>query len=275
MEDEIYMKTGFIGTGNMASAMIRGVLSSGIVQPDSIWVYDIDKKKIEKLQEQFGVVIAKSSIEVVKECKFIIPSVKPQYIENVLTQIKDYLTEEHLIISIAAGVSRNYIESVIDSRCQVVRTMPNTPALSGEGMTAVCLNKSVREEDMVLVKELLQSFGKIELIDEAHIHAATAVSGSSPAYAFMFIEALADGAVLMGMPRDQSYRMAAQALLGAAKMVLETGQHPGILKDNVCSPGGTTIEAVAALEEGSFRSSVINAVRSCAEKSAAMGRERD
>lgn len=271
----MYMKTGFIGTGSMASAMIRGILSSGIVQPDSIWVYDIDKKKTEVLHELFGVVVAKSSIEVVKECKFIIPSVKPQYIENVLTQIKDYLTEEHLIISIAAGVSRSYIESIIDSHCQVVRTMPNTPALSGEGMTAVCLNNRVKEEDMEQVKELLKSFGKIELIDEAHIHAATAVSGSSPAYAFMFIEALADGAVLMGMPRDQGYRMAAQALLGAAKMVLETGQHPGALKDNVCSPGGTTIEAVAALEQGGFRGSLINAVRSCAEKSAAMGREKD
>lgn len=271
---EQLVRIGFIGAGNMATAMIKGIIKSKVTKPEYIWIFDIDQQKALQLTSKYGVSMASSDIELVNECTIVIPSVKPQYISEVLTKIREHLTDKHLIISIAAGISLETIKEILQNKCSVVRTMPNTPALVGEGMTAICIDKTVSNEHMTQVKSLFQSFGRIELIDESHIHAATAISGSSPAYGFLFIEALADGGVLMGLSREQSYRMAAQSLLGAAKMVLETGQHPGSLKDMVCSPGGTTIEAVASLEQDGFRSSIIEAVRLCAEKSALMGRNK-
>ena len=165
------------------------------------------------------------------------------------------------------------MSNTLGDDAKVIRTMPNTPALVGEGMSALCANKNITKEELQDVVNIFESFGKIEILEEKLIDVVPAVSGSSPAYVYMFIEALGDGAVLQGMPRDKAYKMAAQAVLGAAKMVLETGEHPGKLKDNVCSPGGTTIEAVYTLEKNNFRGSVISAMESCTEKAIKMGKK--
>lgn len=264
---------GFIGAGNMGSAMIRGIINGNIAQPDSVYVFDSFSDKAERLRAELGITIASSPKEVASSCQILIPAVKPFNIADALSSIIDELTDEHLIISIAAGITIKQLKTMVQNKCYVIRTMPNTPALVGEGMTAVCKDPTVPEEYISLACSILQSFGKVELISEEQIHAATAISGSSPAYAFMFLEALADGGVMMGLPREQSYKMAAQSLFGAAKMMLETGKHPGELKDMVCSPSGTTIEAVASLEKDGFRGIIIEAVRACAEKCIIMGKD--
>ncbi|HHU78890.1 MAG: pyrroline-5-carboxylate reductase [Caldicoprobacterales bacterium] len=264
---------GLIGAGNMGAAVIRGAIKSNIIEPESIWVYDIVPGKLNQLQQEFGINIAPSIDILVNESRVIIPAVKPSDIAEVLAMVRESLTGDHLILSIAAGVTTEQLKNMVQGKCHVIRTMPNTPALVGEGMTAVCRDPSIPERFINMACMILKSFGKIEFVSEDQIHAVTAISGSSPAYAFMFLEALADGGVMMGLSREQSYRMAAQSLLGAAKLMLETGKHPGELKDMVCSPSGTTIDAVASLEHSGFRGIVTKAVQVCAEKSIAMGKE--
>ncbi len=264
---------GLIGAGNMGAAVIRGAIKSNIIEPESIWVYDIVPGKLNQLQQEFGINIAPSIDILVNESRVIIPAVKPSDIAEVLAMVRESLTGDHLILSIAAGVTTEQLKNMVQGKCHVIRTMPNTPALVGEGMTAVCRDPSIPERFINMTCMILKSFGKIEFVSEDQIHAVTAISGSSPAYAFMFLEALADGGVMMGLSREQSYRMAAQSLLGAAKLMLETGKHPGELKDMVCSPSGTTIDAVASLEHSGFRGIVTKAVQVCAEKSIAMGKE--
>ena len=271
MKDLKLNSIGFIGTGNMGSAMIKGIIRSRVAGPESIWIYDQSRSKMEQLNNELGVLMANSAEEVVHKCSIIVPAVKPAFIGSVMSEIRSALKSHHIILSIAAGVTINQLKELTQNKCYIIRTMPNTPALVGEGMTAVCKDPSVPDEYMNAACNILKSFGKVEFVTENQIHAATAISGSSPAYAFLFIEALADGGVMMGLCREQSYKMAAQALLGSAKMVLETGKHPGDLKDMVCSPSGTTIEAVASLENDGFRGAVINAVKVCAQKSIAMG----
>ncbi|HHY82073.1 MAG TPA: pyrroline-5-carboxylate reductase [Clostridiales bacterium] len=268
---ELASNIGFIGAGNMGSAMIRGIIQGRVAKPRSVWVYDQCSSKIEQLHTELGITIANNAEEVVQNCSIIIPAVKPSVIASVMSEISNALTREHLILSIAAGITINQLKEMTGNKCFVIRTMPNTPALVGEGMTAVCKDPSVPEEYMNAACTILKSFGTIEFVSENQIHAATAISGSSPAYAFLFLEALADGGVMMGLSREQSYKMAAQALLGSAKMVLKTGKHPGELKDMVCSPAGTTIDAVASLEKDGFRGIVMKAVQICAQKSIEMG----
>lgn len=263
---------GVIGIGNMGSAMIRGMVNGSIVQPESIWIYDQEQDKCKKIQKELGVNIAQSSKQLTENCNIIVPAVKPPFVADVLSEITNVLTSNHLILSIAAGITMDQIKEIIQEKCYVIRTMPNTPALVGEGMTVICKDSSVPEEYLTIACNIFRSFGKIEFVSESQMHAATAISGSSPAYAFLFLEALADGGVMMGLSREQSYKMAAQSLLGAAKMVLQTEKHPGELKDMVCSPGGTTIDAVASLEQGKFRGAIIEAVRICAKKSMDMGK---
>lgn len=263
---------GFIGAGNMGAAMIKGIIKGNVTKPEKVYVYDPLSENIKQLQEDFGVTTVTSPEEIVEACQVIIPAVKPHIISDVLTGIADMLTEQHIIISIAAGITTEQLKAMVKDNCNVVRTMPNTPALVGEGMTAMVKDPSVPAKYINLACTILKSFGEVEFVSEEQIHAATAISGSSPAYAFLFLEALADGGVMMGLPREQSYRMATQSLLGAAKLMKETGKHPGELKDMVCSPSGTTIEAVALLEYNGFRGTIIEAVRTCAEKSEMMGK---
>ena len=196
----------------------------------------------------------------------MILAVKPKFYEEVITQVRDQVRAEQIVVSIAPGKTVKWLEGLFEKPVKLVRCMPNTPALVGEGMTGMCANDRLTEEERNEVCTILEGCGKVEQVEEGLMDAVVSVSGSSPAYVFLFIEAMADAAVADGMPRAQAYRMAAQAVLGSAKMVLETGKHPGELKDMVCSPGGTTIEAVRVLEEKGMRSAVIEAMKACTEK---------
>ena len=261
---------GFIGSGNMGQAMIGGIIKSGLISNNDVIVSDLDQKKLDFISMEYKTQVTTDSIELVKKSDIIFLAIKPNIYSIVLKQIKEYVSEDKIIISIAPGQTLENLEERLSKGIKIVRAMPNTPALVGQGMSAICKNQNVTTEELNLVKQLFESFGKAEEIPEYQFDSVIGVSGSSPAYVFMFIEALADGAVIGGMPRDKAYKFAAQSVLGSAKMVLDTGKHPGELKDMVCSPGGTTIEAVAELEEKGFRNAVIAAVKKCMEKSREM-----
>ncbi len=259
------MKLGFIGTGNMASAIMGGVIDKGLFKADEIIGADPFAPGRERAKEQFGIHVTADNKEVVKNAEVIILSVKPQFYADVIAGIRDDVTDDQIIITIAPGKTLSWLADQFGRAVKIVRTMPNTPAMVGEGMTAACPNEHMTEEEIDRVKEILESFGRVEFVPEKLMDVVTAVSGSSPAYVFVFIESMADAAVSGGMPRAQAYRFAAQAVLGSAKMVLDTGKHPGELKDMVCSPAGTTIGAVRTLEEKGFRSAVFEAVKVCEE----------
>lgn len=259
------MKLGFIGTGNMAGAIMGGVIQSQIFKPEEIIGADLAETGRNKVKELYGICVTEDNHRVVEEAEVIILSVKPQYYAEVIHEIRDAVRPEQLIITIAPGKTLAWLREQFGKDVKIVRTMPNTPAMVGEGMTAACANAYVTEEEMEKACKILSSFGKVEVISENLMDAVVSVSGSSPAYIFMLIEAMADAAVSDGMPRAQAYKFAAQAVMGSAKMVLETGKHPGELKDMVCSPAGTTIEAVRVLEEKGFRSAVIEAMKACSE----------
>ena len=259
------MRFGFIGAGNMAQAMIGGILKAKLVSKDEIIASAATQKTLDAVKDKFGVQTTLDNQEIAK-ADMIFLAVKPIYCEQVLQEIKDKLTKDRIIVSIAAGKTMAWLEEQLGKDTKIVRTMPNTPALVGEGITAVCPNEQVTDKELTQVCEVLESFGKAEVIKESMMDAVIAVSGSSPAYVFMFIEAMADAAVAQGMPRKQAYQFAAQAVLGSAKLLLETGMHPGELKDMVCSPAGTTIEGVRILEKNGFRSAVFEALQGAADK---------
>lgn len=264
------MIIGFIGLGNMAGAMIGGILKNHIFEKQDIIGADALEKAREHAEENFHIEVTDKNTDVCEKADILILSIKPQYYETVIQEIRDNIREEQIIISIAPGKKIEWLTGQFGKSVKIVRCMPNTPALVGEGITGVCKGTNVTDEELTLACRILESFGKAEIVSEQLIDAVVAVSGSSPAYVFMMIEAMADGAVKEGMPRAQAYRFAAQAVLGSAKMVLETGKHPGELKDMVCSPGGTTIEAVRVLEEKGFRSSIMEAMSECANKARAL-----
>ncbi len=259
------MKLGFIGTGNMASAIMGGIIKKGILKPEEIIGSDILEAGRNRVKDTYGIQVTESNKEVVEKSEMFILSVKPQYYASTIEEIRDYVREDQIVITIAPGKTLAWLEEQFGKKVKIVRTMPNTPAMVGEGMTAACANKNVTTEELDRTREILESFGKVEIVPENLMDVVVSTSGSSPAYVFMFIEAMADAAVADGMPRAQAYKFAAQAVYGSAKMVLETGKHPGELKDMVCSPAGTTIEAVRVLEKNGFRSAVIEAMKRCAE----------
>jgi len=260
-------KLGFIGCGNMAVAMIGGIIKSGLLKPEEIIASDVSEASAIKVQEDLGIKVTKSNVEVAVSCEILILSVKPQYYETVICEVAAKVSEETVIVTIAPGITTKKLNGMFGKDVKLIRTMPNTPALVGEGMTGMCKNHFVSNEEMDYVCSLFSGFGKTQIVDEKVMDAVVAVSGSSPAYIFILIEAMADAAVSGGMARSQAYTFAAQAVAGSAKMLLETGRHPGELKDMVCSPGGTTIEAVRVLEQQGFRSSVIEAMKACMKKS--------
>lgn len=261
------MKLGFIGCGNMASAMIGGIIAKGLYKAEDIIVSDALEASLEKAKTELKVNTTNDNKEVVSKAEIIVLSVKPQFYQDVIEEIKKDIQEEQLVITIAPGKTLRWLDETFGKPMKLIRCMPNTPALVGEGITGVCPNENVTEGELKKAGEILNCFGSYEVVPEHLMDVVVSVSGSAPAYVFMFIEAMADAAVSDGMPRAQAYKFAAQAVLGSAKMVLETGKHPGELKDMVCSPAGTTIEAVRVLEEKGFRSSVIEAMKACAEKS--------
>lgn len=264
------MKLGFIGTGNMASAIMGGIIKNQLISADEIIGADVYASSREKAKEEFGIHVTADNHEVVENADVVVLSVKPQFYEEVICEIRDFVRADQIVITIAPGKTLAWLAEKFDKGVKLVRTMPNTPALVGAGMTAMCPNEHMTEEEINYVRMLLGSFGRVEIVPERLMDTVVSVSGSSPAYVFMMIEAMADAAVSGGMPRTQAYQFAAQAVMGSAKMVLETGKHPGELKDMVCSPGGTTIEAVRTLEECGFRSAVIEAMKVCEEKSKSM-----
>ncbi|NEG59758.1 pyrroline-5-carboxylate reductase [Pantoea agglomerans] len=263
-------KIGFIGSGNMAQAIINGLIKSQISQPSQINVFDTDTSKAEALRKEVGTSIASSSKNVTENCDILIVAVKPQIIPIVLREIASSIKSYHVVVSIAAGVTLAQLAEYAGHQVKFVRVMPNTPAMVNSGMSSLTPNSLIEPNDLKDITTIFNSFGRSAVVPESQIHAVTGISGSAPAYVFMFIEALADAGVLGGIPRDQAYQFAAQAVMGSAQMVLKTGCHPAVLKDMVCSPGGTTIEAVKTLEEHGFRSTVMDAAISCMNKSRQM-----
>lgn len=262
---------GIIGSGNMGSAMIGGMLKAGIVEKENVYVGDIFQPSLDKIVAEFGVNTTTVNTEVAEKADILILSVKPHLYPIVINQIKDSVKKDAVIVAIAAGQTIEKVTKLFGREdIKVVKVMPNTPALVGEGMAAIAPSKFVTKEETEEILSIFNSFGKAEVVPEHLMDAVTAVSGSAPAYIYMIIEAMADAAVVEGLPRAQAYTFAAQTVLGSAKMVLETGKHPGELKDMVCSPGGTTIAAVAKLEETGLRSSIIAGMKACVEKSKQM-----
>ncbi|MDU5779925.1 MAG: pyrroline-5-carboxylate reductase [Pantoea sp.] len=266
-------KIGFIGGGNMAKAIIGGLVKSGQVAPSNIWVFDRKAEANEALAREYGIQAAESAEALAREVDILFGAVKPNVILKVLKDVASQLKKEALVVSIAAGVTLDSLATVLGHDRKIVRVMPNTPALVNEGMTSITPNLLVEQPEIDEVVTIFESFGKAAVVSEYLIHSVVGVSGSAPAYVFMFIEAMADAAVLGGMPRAQAYQFAAQAVKGSAQMVLETGKHPAELKDMVCSPGGTTIEAVKVLEEKGFRAAVMEAMQQCMAKSEALSKK--
>ena len=261
-------KIGFIGMGNMGSAILNGLLR--VYKPEDLLFTAAHKEKMEAVTAKTGVVHAASNAECAKQSEYVILAVKPQYFETVFEEICPVLKEDQIVISLVVGARKASVYGSTErlgGKVRVVRTMPNTPALLGEGMTGMAYEESnYSEEEKAVLRGIFEACGRLEVVDERMMDAVGCVSGCSPAYVYMFIEALADGAVKYGLPRAKAYQMAAQTVLGSAKMVLETGKHPGQLKDEVCSPGGTTIAGVSALEEWGFRNAVIKAEDASYEK---------
>lgn len=264
---------GFIGAGNMGTAMVKSIASSGIVKAENIYIYDVDTEKVGLLKKETGISVLGSSMEVFQKSDVIILAVKPNMVKLVLEACKGSFAQDKILVSIAVGLPISLYKGIVGSDKKVIRTMPNTPALVGEGMTLVSFDNNITEDDLKLVLPLFETMGKVEVLDEKLMSEVTALTGSSPAYVFMFIEAMADAAVLSGIPRNLAYKLASQAVLGSAKMVLETGKHPGELKDQVCSPAGTTIEAVSALEKNGFRYAVIDAMNECTKRAREIGKQ--
>ena len=259
------MKFGFIGMGNMGYAMLSGALKT--FSNSEIIFSTPNKEKCERICSETGVRFAESNAECANNAKYIILAVKPQMYNTVLKNIENVVTEESVVISIAPGITIDSIKKTLGNNIRIVRAMPNTPALIGEGMTGVSYNQSEYSfEERDDIDKFFNSFGKVVYVNENQMDAIVCASGSSPAYVYMFIEALADSVVKYGIKRDDAYKLVAQTVLGSAKMVLETGEHPGVLKDNVCSPGGTTIQGVAALEEFGLRNACFKATDACYKK---------
>ncbi|CAL8466836.1 g6372 [Coccomyxa elongata] len=252
-------RVGFIGAGQMAEALARGFISKGVLEASSMIATDPVAARREVFQS-FDVKAVTTNVEVVKESDIIFVAVKPQYVEPVLKEVRGHLTDRHTIVSIAAGKTLASLKGAAGDDARIVRVMPNTPCLVGETASAMCLGGQANDEDAENVRSLFSSVGRIVQVDEKMLSAVTGLSGSGPAYVFLVIEALADGGVKAGLPRDISVALAAQTVLGSAKMVLETGKHPGLLKDMVTSPGGTTIAGYHELEKAGVRAGLINAV---------------
>ncbi|CAG9465983.1 unnamed protein product [Pedinophyceae sp. YPF-701] len=263
-------KIGFIGAGMMAEALARGFIDKGVAEGTNMICWDPSEGRKDVFRS-FGATGASDNTQLVKEADIIFIAVKPQYVTNVLKEVGKVLNSSKLIVSIAAGVPLSAIEGAAGP-APCVRVMPNTPCMVGETASAMCLGAKAEESHEQDVLTLMGAVGKCFTVPEKLLGAVTGVSGSGPAYVFMFIEAMADGGVRAGLPRDIAMQLAAQTVLGSAKMVMETGEHPGQLKDKVASPGGTTIAAIHALETGSLRNTVINAVYAAYQRSEEMSK---
>ena len=263
------MKLGIIGGGNIGGAILRGVMKAGRIAAGEAVVSDPDIVKASALCAPLRVRATSDNREAAA-ADVVVLSIKPYAYERVIAEIKPCLQKNAILISVAPGFSLDTLEAWLCGAARAVRLMPNTPAMVGEGMVALCAGHGVTREETEALKALLSPMGMIEEMPESRIDAVIGISGSAPAYVFMFIEALADAGVLYGMPSDQALRIAEQAVMGSAKLALESGKHPAVLRGEVCTPGGTTIEAVRSLEKNAFRGVVMDAVAACVEKARRM-----
>ena len=262
---------GFLGAGKMATALAKGFIRAGLVPANQIIASDVVETARAAFAQETGARTTASNPEVLKHATVIIVSVKPGQVTDLLKAIRGHFTGKHLLISIAAGIRLVTLEDGLDQGARVIRVMPNTPALVGASATAFALGNTATAEDSQLAQRLFSAVGVAFPVAEPWLDAVTGLSGSGPAYGYLIIEALSDGGVAAGLPRDLATRLAAQTLLGSAKMVLETGLHPGALKDMVTSPGGTTIAGLHELEKGAVRAALMNAVRAAADRSRELG----
>jgi pyrroline-5-carboxylate reductase len=261
---------GFLGAGKMATALAQGLLHAGLVQPSRLFASDPSEASRRDFRAATGVpaeAVGTSNLDLLRRCRVLVLAVKPQALMPVLTEIGAATTTDHLVISVVAGVDLDTLESHLGPDGRLVRVMPNTPALVGAGASAYCPGPNATDRDIDTVRAALEAVGRAVRVPENLLDAVTGLSGSGPAYVYVMIEAMADGGVRMGLPRDVALTLAAQTVLGSARMVLETGLHPGLLKDQVASPGGTTIAGLHALERGGLRAAMIDAVRASALRS--------
>lgn len=264
---------GFIGGGNMAEAMIRGLLKARLLGPHEILASDVTAERLTYLQQTFGIRTSRDNAEVAGKADIVLFAVKPQIMSPVLDGLLDVITEEKLLISIAAGISTRLIAEKFPGKVRVIRVMPNTPALVLEAASALAPGAAATPEDLELAKRLFAAVGKVVVVEETLMDAVTGLSGSGPAYIFLIIDALSDAGVKVGLSRKVAQLLAAQTVLGAARMVLETHKHPGELKDMVTSPGGTAIAGLHTLEAGGLRTTLINAVEAATRRSMELGRK--
>ena len=268
-------KIGFIGGGNMAEAMIKGLLSASFIEAKNVFVSEPSEAKRDTLHAEYKIKVSADNRELVKKCDILILAVKPQILQEVLVDIRSLVDSDKLVISIAAGVPISIIDDALrgdkNKKFSIVRTMPNTPALVQEGVTAIASGEHVRKIDVKIAHRIFEAVGRTVDVEEDQLDAVTGLSGSGPAYIFMLIEALSDAGVKMGLSREVANTLTIQTVLGSAKLARESGKHPGELKDMVTSPAGTTISGLHALEEGSFHTTLMNAVEDATLRSRELG----
>ena len=264
-------KIGFIGAGNMGEALIKGLVTANVVPAEALWASDVRLERLKELDRQYGIQLAPNNGELVRQADVVIMAVKPQIMTPVLREIAPVLIKKKLMISIAAGVSTAKIRAVFGKDVRLIRVMPNTPALVLEGVTAIAKAEGLEPDDLDTAGEIFSAVGRVVVLEEELLDAVTGLSGSGPAYVALVIESLADGGVRMGLDRITAMTLATQTVLGAAKLLLDTGMHPGALKDMVSSPGGTSIAGIAALEEGGIRTTFIKAVERATLRSKELG----
>lgn len=262
---------GFLGAGNMAGALIKGLLHSKALPPERIWASDVRDDRLAELHKTHGLRAARDNAELLKACDVVVLSVKPQVVDRVMPAVAEHLQPGAVLISVAAGVSIAAIEARLPPGARVVRSMPNTPATALAGATAIARGTHASDADLQVARALFEAVGKVTTLDESLLDAVTGLSGSGPAYIMLIIEALADGGVKVGLHRETALMLAAQTVFGSAKLLLDTGMHPGALKDMVTSPGGTAIAGLHTLESGGLRRTLIDAVEAATLRSEQLG----
>lgn len=262
---------GFLGAGNMAGALVKGLLGSGKLDPAHILASDVREERLAELHKTYGIATTTDNVELLRKSSLVVLSVKPQVVDRVLKACGTELRSDALLVSIAAGVSVAAIEARLPPNARVVRTMPNTAAIVLAGATGIAAGTHATGADLSLTKQLFEATGRVTVLDEALLDAVTGLSGSGPAYVMLIIEALADGGVKVGLHRETALMLAAQTVFGSAKLLLETGQHPGALKDMVTSPGGTAIAGLHTLEAGGLRRTLIDAVEAATKRAEELG----
>jgi pyrroline-5-carboxylate reductase len=266
-------RIGIIGTGKMGEALVSGLIRSKLADGTSLRASEAVPQRREYITKKYGIPCLPDNKEVVEKSDIVVLAVQPKDMKAVLDSIRDSLTLQHLLVSIAAGVSLEYISKILEKRVPIIRAMPNNPCMVGEGMIALAPTSNVSEKSLQTAKRIFSSIGRTMVIDERYFDAITGLSGSGPAYVYLVIEALADGGVKAGIPKDVAVELAAQTVLGSARMVLETHEHPAKLRDMVVTPGGTTISGIMELEEGKVRAAFMSAVEKAAQRARELTRE--